>query len=211
MVLLWSLHCAVFSKDFVEADLLVVIVHDMPIQYLREIIMSQSYVDLFDVFYKFHNNMIIVKIWVLALLLFQFRPGLLLFFFLLFQFEQMIQVSERWHSRFMLHLKWVFRISWRIWVNIVKAHILNSTVEVDDALLKFEDSFVSPHHLVKIVVSSPWQDGIAQGKLYSDPPILREIDGEKWIFFLWFIIVIILFLLLLFSLLFLFASHNIYL
>ena len=109
----------------------------------------------------------------------------------------------------MLHLKWVLWISWRIWVNIVKADGLNTTVEVDDALLKLENSFVGSHHLIKIVVSSPWQDGIAQGKLYSDPPILREIDGEKWIFLLWFIIVIILFLLLLFSLLFLFASHNI--
>jgi len=29
MVLLGSLHCAIFSKDFMEADLLVVIMHDM--------------------------------------------------------------------------------------------------------------------------------------------------------------------------------------
>lgn len=52
MVLLWSLHCPVFSKDFVQADLLVIVVHDMLIQYLREIIMSQNYIDFFNVLRK---------------------------------------------------------------------------------------------------------------------------------------------------------------
>ena len=208
MVLLWSLCCAILSKDIVKADFLVIIADYVLTKLLREIILLQNGI-LFDVLLQRVTLFFLFKVWVFSLLLRSFFSGLILFFFLLSQFEQLIQVLKRWYPRLLFRLERVLWISRWIWVNIIKAHGLNSTMEVDYALLKFEYPFVGAHDFVEIIMFSPWQDRVAHGKTDSDPAILWEIDGEEWVFHLWFIIVIILFLFLLLSLFLFFASHNI--